>query len=205
MPRQPGTPSYRQKGTPAAVTPRDQKAGRRRDYRLGPYGTAESKAEYDRVVNEWRERSRQLEDTEGKDLTVNELIVAFWQHVETYYRHPDGTPTSEVDNFRCSLKPARELYGHTRAADFGPLALKAVRRKMIDSGLARTVINIRVSRIRHMFKWAVAEELVGPSAYRALAAVQGLQAGRSEAKDRPKVQAVPDDQVEAGLPHVNRN
>jgi hypothetical protein len=35
----------------------------------------------------------------------------------------------------------RELYGSTNAADFGPLALKALRQKMIDAGKSRKYIN----------------------------------------------------------------
>jgi len=204
MPREPGIPKYRRKGTQAVVTLRDL-TGRRRDVRLGPYGTAASKREYTRVVNEWQEKHRRLPGVEGTDLTVAELILSFWHHVEAHYRHPDGTPTSEVENFRYSLRPVRELYGHTLAAEFGPLALKAVRRKMIDDGLARGVINQRIGRFRAVFKWAVAEELVGPSAYHALQAIEGLKAGRSDAKDRAKVAPVADELVEAVLPHVSRH
>ena len=77
-----------------------------------------------------------------------------------HYRRADGTPTGELDNYRDSLRPLRRLYGRTPAADFGPLALKAVRQAMIDAGLARTTINQRVGRIVRLFKWAVENELV---------------------------------------------
>jgi integrase len=179
-------------------------SGQRRDFQLGDYGSRESKAEYARVVNEWQESRGRMAGDKRSDLTVSELILAFWKHVERHYRHPDGTPTSEVVNFRYSLRPVRELYGHSLANAFGPLALKAVRRTMIDAGLARTVINLRVSRIRHMFKWATAEEIVGGEVYHALKAVEGLQAGRSEAKDRPDVGPVADEDVKAILPSVSR-
>src|SRR5262249_58246543 len=45
-----------------------------------------------------------------------------WKHAEQHYRHPDGLPTSELNDFRLSLRPLKELYGHTRAAEFGPLS-----------------------------------------------------------------------------------
>jgi hypothetical protein len=35
-----------------------------------------------------------------------------------------------------AISPLKELYGTTPAADFGPLALKVVRQKMIDAGCA---------------------------------------------------------------------
>jgi integrase len=206
MARKPGIPSYRRKGSQAVVTLYDL-AGRRRDFRLGAYGTQESRAEYTRVISEWQESHRRLQfnGQAPVDLTVNELILEFWHYVEGHYRHPDGTPTSEVANFRCALRPVRELYGRFPAKDFGPLALKAVRGVMVKSGLVRGVINSRVSRIRLMFKWAASEELISSSVYEHLRTVSGLAAGRTEAPDRPPIQPVTDEQIEAALPHVGRN
>jgi hypothetical protein len=57
-------------------------------------------------------------------LTVAELLLAFWRHAEQHYRHPDGTPTSEIDNFAQAIRITRELYGHTLVWQFGPLALR---------------------------------------------------------------------------------
>jgi integrase len=102
---------------------------------------------------------------------VAEVILAFWRHAERHYRHEDGSPTSEVRNYRFSLRPLRELYAAVPAVELGPLKLKAVRQKMIGSGWCRRLINQRVARIVRMFKWAVAEELVPPSVYQALKAV----------------------------------
>jgi hypothetical protein len=99
---------------------------------LGKYGSAESRAEYNRLIAEWL--ARDLESTEPmarpgahSALTMTELIAAYWRHVESYYRTPDGEPTSQVHVVASALGPVRELHGHTNAADFGPLALKAVR------------------------------------------------------------------------------
>lgn len=204
MPRKPGVPKYRKHKRSGRAVVTLVVAGERREFALGEFGTDESRAEYERVINEWRESHGRVAGGVTSDLTVTELIDAFKTHVEQHYRHPDGTPTSEVINFKCSLRPVRELYGHTLANKFGPLALKAVRRVMIDAGLARTVINLRVSRIRHMFKWATAEEIVDPSVYHALKTVEGLQAGRSEAKDRPDVGPVADEHVDKVLGHLTR-
>src|SRR4051794_23267847 len=33
-------------------------------------------------------------------VTVGELMVRFWRHVEVYYRHPDGRPTREQEDFK---------------------------------------------------------------------------------------------------------
>ncbi len=138
----------------------------------------------------------------GDGPTLAELILAYMRHVLAYYVDPDGGPTSEVTCIKEALKPARQLYGHTPAADFGPLALKAIRRGMIDARLARTTINARVGRIRQMFKWAVAEELVESSVHHGLTAVVGLRAGRTEAREPDPILPVPDEHVEAVLPFL---
>jgi hypothetical protein len=54
-----------------------------RDFYLGPYGTAASRAEYDRLVGEWLANGRRL-PSPGRPpagLTVNELLAAYWPHV----------------------------------------------------------------------------------------------------------------------------
>jgi integrase len=70
-------------------------------------------------------------------------------------------------------------------------------------GLARGVINQRINRIRRLFRWGVENELVPSSVLEALRAVQGLQRGRSEARETKKVRPVSNALVEATLPHLS--
>ena len=83
-----------------------------KDILLGPHGTSASRAEYRRQIAEWIANGRRLPQI-ASDLTIAELIVDFKGHAEKYYRHPDGTPTGEVQNFRMALRPLREFYGRT--------------------------------------------------------------------------------------------
>ena len=106
-----------------------------KDFYLGLHGSKASKIEYDRLVAEWLAAGRQPPKERLAGMTVSELIAAFWDHANAYYRHPDGTPTKEISCYRDALRPLRRLYGHSVAAEFGPLALKAVRQAMIDAGL----------------------------------------------------------------------
>ena len=53
-----------------------------------------------------------------------------------------------------------------------------------------------------MFKWAVAEELVSESTYRALMAVAGLQRGRCDAEEPDPALPVPDALVDTVLPFL---
>lgn len=107
-----------------------------KDFYLGPWKTKASRDEYDRLVGEWQANGRRLiGGAHGpSDLTVTELIVAYWHHAELYYRTPDGTQTREVPKIRLALKHLRKLYGATNAADFGPVELACVREAMIAEG-----------------------------------------------------------------------
>ena len=96
------------------------------------------------------------------------------RHAAAHYRRPDGSPTTELTEYGYSLKPLRELYGLTRAADVGPLALEAVRQQMIDADLCRGVVNQRVGRIKRLFRWAVSKQLVPSMVLVGLDTVAGL-------------------------------
>jgi hypothetical protein len=162
---------------------------------VGKHGTPESRDEYNRRIAEWLANGRQLRQPE-QAYQVKALILALWKHAETHYRHADGTPTSEQDNYRDVLKLLRRFYGETLVINYGPLSLKALRGEMIKLGWCRTNINRQILRVRHVFKWGVENEVVPPSVYHGLVAVGGLQAGRSEAKESEPVKPVPDSHVD---------
>ncbi|MCH7988934.1 MAG: hypothetical protein IID46_07255 [Planctomycetes bacterium] len=190
------TPKYRfHKPSGQAVVTLDG-----RDFYLGKHGSAESQSEYDRLIAEWLQNGRLL--PAENDLTVNEMLVGYICHCDGYYRRADGTPTSESDAIRQSIRPLKELYGHTLVCDFGPLKLKVCREAMIDAGLCRNECNKRTRRIVRAFKWAAENEFVSPSTWQALRAVDGLRKGRSAARETQPVQPVPDEHVDAVLPHV---
>ena len=129
------------------------------------------------------------------------MIAHYWGFARAYYVE-DGRPTSEQGSIKSALRPLKQLYGNVRACDFGPLALKAVRKRTIGLGFCRNTINVHMGRIRRMFKWAVAEQVVSPTVYRALAAVLGLQRGRSEARETTRVTPIDEATVEVTLAHL---
>ena len=131
--------------------------------------------------------------------------LPFLKHAEQHYRRPDGTTTNEFQEYKLTVRHVRELYGQLPANDFGPLALKAVRQRFIDAGWCRGFINQRIGRVRRMFKWGVSEELVSSAVYHALAAVPGLQRGRTSARESKPVGPVNDAVVDATLPYLNRH
>jgi integrase len=179
-----------------------------RDFYLGAFGSKASKAEYRRRLAEWNAAG--CPDSTPSDpsaLTVVELIERYWGHVKTYY--PNQTQESTI---KPTLRRLRRLYGPTLATEFGPLAMKAFQRALIDERitlkdggtqrLSRPYVNRALQWVRRMFKWAVGEELVPVSVLAALQAVEGLKAGRTDAPEPPPVKPVADATIDATLPHL---
>jgi hypothetical protein len=151
--------------------------GGRHDVLLGKYGTAASRHEYARAIAEWETNGRRLlQPATPADVTVNELMLAYWKFAEEYYQK-NGAPTSQQDRIRLALKPVKQLYGHTPAKNFGPLSLKAVRAWMVKRLWTRGYVNSSVGCIKRMFKWGVEHELVPPSVYHGLQAVSRAKEG----------------------------
>jgi hypothetical protein len=99
-----------------------------KDHYLGTYGSAESHAEYDRLIAEWLVNGRCLPGTATFDgLSVNEVAAAHWRWAVPYYRW--GRRGGQC--LKHALRVLKNLYGHTQAREFGPRALKACRQRMI--------------------------------------------------------------------------
>lgn len=197
--RPPRTPKYRlhRKSGRAFVEPNG-----RRVY-LGDYESAETRQKYHAVIAEWEANSRTL-PVPPDEITVVELLARFWEHAKGYYKKLDGTPTSELDAYDRLIRLVRKHYGRSKATEFGPRALKALRQTMVRRGICRKSINKDVGRIRNIFRWGAAEELIPPSVHQALQAVANLKFGRSEARESQKVPPVPEPHIEAVKPFVSR-
>jgi hypothetical protein len=122
------------------------------DFYLGPWNTAQSRVNYDRVINEWQARGRRVPhpDEERTELLTKELISGYHQFVAA------SMPAVEVEKIRAALKTVREMYGETPAAQFGPVAFQAVRKSLIEAGLCISTIRDRMGVIKRMVAWGVA-------------------------------------------------
>jgi integrase len=193
MARSARIPKYRRHSSGQARVTLDGK-----DHLLGPYNSAASKEAYRRLIAEWTGGLGQFATKDDSPpLSVNNLVLAYWSFAKDYYGF-DGRRGDEAC-LRAAIKLLRSLYGRTSANDFGPKALKACRRQMIDKGWSRTYVNSQVDRVRRMFKWAASEELVGPGVYEGLRTVAGLRAGKTEARETKKVRPAPMEQIEPAL------
>jgi integrase len=176
-----------------------------KDFYLGPWKSKGSKAEYDRLIGEWLANGRRLAANKHATLKVIELAAAFWTHAKTYYAPKEGGSASdgELSNFKTIISLLTKNYGHTLVADFGPLSLKALRGAMIAAGWSRQYTNAQTKRVRRIFKWAVAQEMAEPRVLEGLRAVDGLRAGRTEARETEPVQPVPDLTLTKTSPHLS--
>jgi hypothetical protein len=123
-----------------------------RDIYLGPHGTRASKIEYDRLIAEWLANGRR--DRENIEITVSELISAYWKFAQGYYVKY-GKRTGELAGVQVALRHLRTLWGNIPANDFGPKSLVAVRQVMVDAGNSRGYTNQQTCRVKRCFRWGV--------------------------------------------------
>jgi hypothetical protein len=109
-----------------------------RDHLLGPFGSAESREQYDRLIAEWLANGRRPSYRKVEGLSVCRVIAEFWAYARRYYVGRDGGPAKEQANFKQALLLLRRLYGNTAAAAFGPLALQALQQEMVALGWCRS-------------------------------------------------------------------
>ena len=196
----PHTPSYRlHKPSNQAVVTLDG-----RDIISAGTGPLKAGPSIDRLLAEWLANGRRLPaPASGSDLTVNELVLA-------YLRHADST-TSRAASPRWSqktsglaIRPLCQLYGHTPAREFGPVAFKTVRRAMSGGRHLPVEINqphrsnragLQVGRLGGI------GPSVGPSSPKT---VPGLRRGRADVRESEPVKPVPDAFVDAIQPFVAR-
>ena len=161
---------------------------------------ADVRARYDELIASWLANGKRL-PPESTPVTANDLILAYLKWAEAHY-----VPRRKKDDqnrfIRYALKVVRQGFGRTPAAEFGPKRLRAVQQAMIELGWSRSTINAQVDRVRRMFKWAVAEELVPGDVYHALRAVEGVRRGTPGVREGEPIRPVTAEIVEATLPYM---
>ena len=173
-----------------------------KDFYLGKYKSKASREAYEKIIAEYLANGKETPPTRTRnEISVEELSILFMQYAESYYRK-NGKPTDTVFRCQISVSPVVQYYGTQPVSVFGPLALKYVREKMIESGLARETINTRINVIRQMFAWGVENEYVPADILTALKAVKNLMKGRTIAPDLPDVEPVSAETVDATIPFL---
>lgn len=164
---------------------------------LGKHGSAESQAEYARLLQHIQ-RTGAL----PVEKTINELALAYVNFVERYYVK-DGELTTEAGNIKAALRFLVDSYGDCTPDEFGPRELKLVRERMSDGVRSRPTINRYVNLIRRCFAWGVEEGEVGGNTLYSLKAVRPLKKGRCDAPEPTKVRPVAVAVINATLQHLS--
>ena len=172
-----------------------------REIYLGKHGTSESLERYNREIAQWLQRGGSSGTETRDEITVAEVMAAYLKYAKGYYVK-DGKPTREYEIIREVCRKILPLYSKEKASNFGPLALKTVRQTMIDEDWSRRYINKQMDRIKRMFRWAAAEELIPASIPQTLQMVQGLKKGRTQAREIEPVLPVADSIVERTLEYL---
>lgn len=162
--------------------------------RLGRWNSPEARKHFRAIVVEWERRHADTSQyrPSGPLVTVADLVLAFMAHAAVYYRHEDGTPTSEQRAFKTSLSPLLDRqYAGKPVDDFRPKDLMAIVNRWIAAGLTRKTINKMAGRIKHAFDWAIPEELVGEATAALVRSVKLLAKGRTLAPDFDDVPPAP--------------
>jgi hypothetical protein len=137
------------------------------------------------------------------NLTIAELVAAYLAWAKTRYTK-FGQPTTEFGNFVYSIQLLLDRHSHELVSSFGRVKLMALRDEWAKRGVVRKQINHRVNRIRRMFKWGVARELISVEAVQRLNTVEGLTIGQTSAPEGRTVTAVSDHLIDAVKPFVTR-
>jgi integrase len=167
-----------------------------RGQKIPPAGIAEQYvAAVDNLAKLKRKVAEAHEPRPG--LLIDELWAAYKRFSEGYYRK-NGRPTSEAQCILDACRIVAREYGETPAADFGPRKLKRVRELFQAAGWSREHINKQAGRVKRMFRWAVSEELVDETVWRALRSLPDLRAGDGLREPR-KVEAVSDADLERAI------
>jgi len=121
MPRRKGIPSYRfHKARNCAVVTIDGKK-----YYLGRHESPESYDKYARLIAEWKRKQCRPESTpargpEGAAASVNELILAFWQHAkQRYIKNGQRRGNGSTDSLASACAGWPDLLSSSESA-FGP-------------------------------------------------------------------------------------
>ena len=170
---------------------------------LGRHDKPESRTRYNQLVAEWLSNDRRL-PVSREEITVTELCAVYLRHAESYYVGQDGNPTKSLGAVKMAICALLKFHRHSPAANFGPNSLRTVRQIWIDRKLARKTINDYTSEVKRLFKWGASHEMVPPSVYHGLVTVEGLKAGRSEARETEPVKPVLEVHVCAVKPFVSR-
>lgn len=132
-------------------------------------------------------------------MTVEDLCARYCEHAAVYYRHLDGSATSECAASRIGIRLFREMYSRRAVGSLSHRDMLAHRDALVASGASRGYVNRCVGHVRRMICWALDEALIPAFVKAELTQVRNLKRGRSAARENPPVGPVDDASVDKVL------
>jgi integrase len=163
----------------------------------GPRQSPEAQQRYNKIIDESIARGRVLPAPQ-EDITVTELTALYTKHINREY----ADSQSVKDHTRLAVQWLVDVYGPLPVVEIGPVALKAVRERMIDKGNSITTINGNISVLKRILKYGAENELIPGEVYHRCAALSNLRRGRCRAKPAREVKPVPAKDVDKTLPFL---
>jgi integrase len=171
---------------------------RGRIHYLGKYGTHESRVRHRNIV------AAAMAQQEAADLMRPLSVGELCERFVTAMREEHGPRSWWAERARAVALTVCAKHAGVEAAAFGPKALQDIQQTLLAEGrLSRYGINRSKQHIVAMFKWAVAQELVPPSAWHALQAVRALRRGKG--RDNPPRLPADSAAVDAVVAHLMAN
>lgn len=196
------TPSYRKKVVPTTKGRIAYGVVRLngKDIYLGKWNSKASKQEYKRVIAEWLAGGT---GTTSDEISVSEICVDYTLEMKKRYRDESGKPTEEFKTVQRIMKLVRSVYGDSNAAEFKALRFKAMREKIVETGVCRYVVNKYCRHIIRAFKLAAENEKLSAENYNSLKSVESLRKGRTDAKETEPIQPVSLETIDATIEHLH--
>ncbi|MEI8195835.1 MAG: tyrosine-type recombinase/integrase [Phycisphaerae bacterium] len=187
-------------------------------YLPGPYGSPQSRAEYDRLIAAWMSGGRiQAPDaalqpaplrqaatvlshpttTQPMSTTQDYSVAEFIRDYLTYAK--GRYPRDKYTVICLALRPLLQLFSETPLREFGPKRLKLVRDEFVKRDLLRREVNRRVNWIKKAISWAVSDERIGGDVPYRLAALEELKRGEQGVRESRDTQPVDEAIVEQTL------
>ncbi len=180
---------------------------------LGRHDSPESRQKYDQIVAQWLANGRkspaakQPEKADNRP-TLASLILAYWED----YAAAGEAIAAEKASVRLTLRHLNHFFGAMPLEEFGPNSLRAFRDLMIKPldynhrttgerftsavGWTRAHTGRQIGRIKRMFRWGVAHEMVAAAKLDALCKLEALPKHIETTPDRPLVVAVDKEHVQ---------
>lgn len=156
---------------------------------LGKYGTPEADERY------WAFRA-----TLGKKVAEAYLISEL---VERYAK--ENQLSANEGRHTKLLKEEMGAFLRSNCDDFGPLAYREVRKRLVSKGgRCARYINSVMQTLQRIFRWGVSVQVVTITVYDALKTVQPLKNSEVSHQGNPRT-AVPRDVVESTLPFLHQH